>query len=120
MSSTETKMAETEVLFREVNEGIAAAADRFDAVEAEFVCECSDVQCADRIVAPLEEYERVREHPTHFLLAPGHEAAAVERIVDRGHGYWVVEKVEATMRRIVKRLDPRSREPDVRPEPGTG
>jgi hypothetical protein len=115
MKDRETKMAETEVLFREVNEGIAAAAERFDADEAEFVCECSDAQCAHRITAPLDEYERVREQPTHFLLAPGHEAAALERVVQRRHGYWEIEKVEATMRRIVKRLDPRGPKPEVEP-----
>lgn len=100
-------MAETEVLFREVNEGIAAAAERFAADEAEFVCECSDASCADRLEVPLAEYEQVRAQPTHFLLAPGHEAVHVERIVRHRGGYAVVEKVEQTMRAIVKRLQPR-------------
>jgi hypothetical protein len=104
----EAKLAETEVLFREVNEGIAAAAERLEADEALFVCECSDVNCVHRIEAQLEDYEAVREEATHFLLAPGHEAAGLERVVHRRRGYWVVEKVEATMRRIVERLDPRA------------
>ncbi len=111
MTESQTRMAEAEVLFREVNEGIATAAERFEADEAEFVCECSDVGCADRVAAPIAEYERVRADPTHFLLAPGHEAADVERVVRRRGGYWVVEKVERTMRRIVKRLNPRRSEP---------
>lgn len=111
MTDSQIRMAETEVLFREVNEGIATAAERFDADEAEFVCECSDVGCADRIPAPIAEYERVRADPTHFLLAPGHEAAHLERVVRRRKGYWVVEKVERTMRRVVKRLNPRAPEP---------
>lgn len=101
MSERETRLAKTEVLFREVNEGIAAAAERLDADETSFVCECSDVTCTDRIEAPLDDYERIRENPTHFLLAPGHEAAAFERVVAKRRGYWVVEKVERTMRRIV-------------------
>ncbi len=105
-------MAETEALFREVNEGIAAAAERFDADEAEFVCECSDVSCAHRLEVPLEEYERVRAEPTHFLLVPGHEAVHVERVVRRRGAYTVVEKVERTMRAIVKRLHSRRAEPD--------
>ena len=112
MGEREAKLAETEVLFREVNEGIAAAAERMEADDAEFVCECSDVACADRIEAPLEVYEQVRENPTHFLLAPGHEAAALERVVERRNGYWIVEKVEATMRRIAARFDPRAPEPE--------
>jgi hypothetical protein len=108
----ETKLAETEVLFREVNEGIAAAAARFDADEIDLVCECSDVHCADRLTAPLDEYERVRQEPAQFLLAPGHEASGLERVVRRRGGYWVVEKMESTMRRIAIRLDPRRRDPE--------
>jgi hypothetical protein len=111
----ETQLAETEVLFREVNEGIAAAAERLEAHEALFVCECSDVDCTHRIKAELDDYEEVRQEPTHFILAPGHEAAAFERVVQRRRGYWVVEKVEETMRRVVRRLNPRTtREPRPR------
>jgi hypothetical protein len=113
MEERETKLAETEVLFREVNEGIAAAAERFDADEADFVCECSDAACVHRITAPLAEYERVRGKPTHFLLARGHDAAAFERVVTRRSGYDIVEKMETTMRRIAARLDPRSPEPEA-------
>jgi isopropylmalate/homocitrate/citramalate synthase len=110
----ETKLAETEALFREVNEGIAAAAARFDADEIEIVCECSDVHCAHRLTTSPAEYERVRREPAQFLLAPGHEAAGLERVVRRRAGYWVVEKMEATMRRIAYRLDPRRHpEPDA-------
>jgi hypothetical protein len=110
----ETKLAETEVLFREVNEGIAAAAARFEADELELVCECSDAGCVHRISAPVAEYERVRQDPAQFLLAPHHEVAGLERVVRRGGGYWVIEKLESTMRRIAFRMDPR------RPRPETG
>jgi len=114
MAESMTQMAEAEALYRHVNEGIASAAERFEAREAEFVCECSDIRCTDRIVAPLDEYEQVRDEPTTFLLVPGHEEVAVERVVRRRHGYSVVEKMESTMRRIVRRLDTRTHPgPDV-------
>jgi hypothetical protein len=106
--SRETRLAETEALFRDLNEGIATVARRFEAEETEFVCECGDGACTERVVAPLAEYERVRGRSTHFLLVPGHMAVHLERIVRRGPGYWVIEKVEERMRRIVKRLDPRA------------
>jgi hypothetical protein len=115
VADRETKLAETEVLFREVNEGIAAAAGRLEAEQAVFVCECSDSACMHRIEAELGDYEAVREHPARFILAPGHEAAAFERVVRRNHGYWIVEKVEETMRRVVARLNPRAG--DAPPEP---
>jgi hypothetical protein len=114
VGTRETKLAETEVVFREVNEGIAAAAERLEADEAEFVCECGDMSCTDRIEADLDDYEHVRQHPAYFILAPGHEAAAFERVVRRRRGYWVIEKVEGTMRRIVARLNPRGRpQPEI-------
>jgi hypothetical protein len=101
-------MARTESAFREVNEAIAETAVRFDAEEADFICECADPQCADRVSAELDEYEDVRSDGTHFLLAPGHLEPAVERVVEHGDGFDVVEKVAPMMARIVRRLNPRT------------
>jgi hypothetical protein len=104
----EQRRAKTEALFRDVNERIAETAERFDASGTEFVCECSDPNCTHRIEASLAEYETVREDPTTFLIAPGHEHQDIERVVShRGH-FQVVEKVQAAVRRTVVRLDPRS------------
>ena len=107
------RMARTESAFREVNEAIAETAERFEAQEADFVCECADPQCAHRVTAELEDYEEVRSEPTHFLLAPGHHKPQVEEIVERTGEFEVVEKVEPLMVRIVRRLNPR------RPDAGT-
>lgn len=101
------RRATTEALFRDVNERIAESAERFDATETEFVCECSDVNCTHRVAATLTEYEEVREDPTTFLLVPGHEHTDIERVVsDRGH-FRIVEKIQAVVRRTVIRLNPR-------------
>ena len=103
------RRATTESLFRDVNERIAESAERFDATSTEFVCECADPNCTHKVPASLAEYEQVREDPATFLLVPGHEEADIERVVsDRGR-FRVVEKVDAAVRRIVLRLDPRSR-----------
>ena len=103
--------ATTEALFRDVNERIAESAERFDARETEFICECSNVNCTHRVPASLVEYEEVREDPATFLVAPGHEQDDIERVVsDRGH-FRIVEKFQATVRRAVVRLDPRGPRP---------
>jgi hypothetical protein len=102
------KIAKTEAVFREVNEVIAKTAEDLDADETGFVCECADVTCAERIPAPLDDYESVREHPTRFLLKDGHEKPLVEKVVRRTEEYSVVEKVEATVAGIARRLDPRA------------
>jgi hypothetical protein len=66
------RRALNEALFRDVNERIAETAERFDAEKTEFVCECSDPSCTERVPATLAEYEGVRKKSTTFLLAPGH------------------------------------------------
>jgi hypothetical protein len=104
----EARMARTESAFREVNEAIAQTAVRFDADDADFVCECSDPECAHRVTAGLEDYERVREDATQFLLAPGHETPAVERVIERAPGFQIVRKFGATVERVVRGLDPRT------------
>ena len=103
----QARMARTESAFRELNEAIAGTAERFEAEEADFVCECADPQCAHRVTAELEDYEEVRSEPTHFLLAPGHHKPQVEQIVERTGEFEVVEKVKPLMARIVRRLNPR-------------
>jgi hypothetical protein len=105
------RRATTEALFRDVNERIAESAERFDAEQTEFVCECADSNCTHRVSASLVEYEEVRDEPTTFLLVPGHEHDDIERVVaDRGR-FRVVDKVQDTVRRTVVRLDPRRRPP---------
>jgi hypothetical protein len=43
----------------------------------------------------IDEYERVREHPSRFVLVTGHEDpdSAYERIIEAENGYAIVEKV---------------------------
>jgi hypothetical protein len=56
------------------------------------VCECSREQCTQRISIDFGEYEAVREHSTHFIVAPSHREPAVERLVSRSRDYEIVEK----------------------------
>jgi hypothetical protein len=100
------RVAKNEALFRDVNERIAESAERFDADDAEFVCECADARCAERIETSLETYEDVRSDGAQFLVKPGHEDERFERVVSRRPTFRVVEKIE-TVGRIARRLDPR-------------
>jgi hypothetical protein len=107
MSAELVRLATTESIFRNVNERIAESALRFDADETEFVCECDDGSCTDRLESSLDDYERVRAKPTHFLVAPGHENEAIEKVVERRRRFQVVEKFERTVAATVRRLNPR-------------
>ena len=102
------KIARTEALFREVNERIAETAERFDATQTNFVCECADPRCTHRVEATLEQYERVREEGDTFLLVPGHEDERVEAVIRQPNDHAVVEKRHPIVRRLVLDLDPRA------------
>jgi hypothetical protein len=102
------RKAQTESLFRDVNERIAESSERFDVEMAEFVCECADPNCTHRIQTSLEHYDEVRGEATHFLLVPGHEDPEIERVVERHARHAVVEKFEKVVARTVRRLDPRT------------
>jgi hypothetical protein len=102
------RRAQTESLFRDVNERIAQSAERFEAGSTQFVCECADPGCANRLEASLDEYEEVRADGATFMLTPGHADHDIERVVaDRGR-FHVVEKVQQTVRATVQRLNPRT------------
>jgi hypothetical protein len=103
------RRATNEALFRDVNERIAESAERFEADSTEFVCECADPNCTERLTVTLAEYAEVRADPTKFLLAPGHEHRDIEQVVSDRDGFRIVEKIQATVRRTVIRLDPRDR-----------
>jgi len=101
------KRAQTESLFRDVNERIAESAQRFDSESTAFVCECSDPTCTARVHATLDEYEEVRADGATFLTTPGHADEDIERVVsDRGR-FQIVEKIQRAVRATVKRLNPR-------------
>ena len=107
-SSEGEKIARTESLFREVNERIAETAERFDADETKFVCECADPSCAHRVEATLEEYERIREDGATFLLVNGHEDERIEAIVHADGDRAVVEKQHPLVAPVARKLDPRT------------
>lgn len=112
MKRTRERIAKTEALFRNVNEGIREASGRLDSEMAEFVCECGDPNCTEHIRVPLSEYEQVREHATRFVVRPGHVKGPIERVVERGRNYAVIEKLDRVVARIARRLNPRPGAPE--------
>jgi hypothetical protein len=107
-SRRDTSLAENEILFRDVNERLAAEEQVTSPVELlELVCECTDRACVKVFTMPLAEYDWLRQDPHRFVVLPGHEAPAVEDVVERHAGFVVVEKhVEA--HGLVEASDPRA------------
>lgn len=110
------RQARNEALVREVNERIDALdrdAERIGSTPPDstfgFHCECGRGSggCLETVWMTLAEYDRVREQDDRFVLAPGHETSALERVVERTERYLIVDKV-AEVERFVED-DPRGR-----------
>jgi hypothetical protein len=110
MDEDERRIGLNEALFREVNERVRTINEGFSQVleDAEFVCECGDDACAERITLTLDEYERIRSEPTWFIVKPGHEIPEVETVVERHDGWSVVRKSKGEAAELAEELDPRS------------
>jgi len=102
------RIALNESAFRALNESLEASVHRgrpqSDFVG--FVCECGSPECDDTVRLDLPTYESIRQDARLFFLLPGHEAPAVEDVVDDGDGYRVVRKHEDVVD-IVEQTDPR-------------
>ena len=65
---------------------------------SEWICECANDTCYDRMELTVPEYEAIRQHANRFPVLPGHEQLDVESVVERHGGYFVVEEIEASAR----------------------
>ena len=70
MGERERRIGENEALFRQVNERIKELNRGFSAVleRGDYLCECGDEACIERVSLTPEEYERVRSEPTDFVV----------------------------------------------------
>jgi hypothetical protein len=108
-TARDDRAARNEALFRRVNERLEEVNEGFQLVtdNAEFVCECATIDCAELIRLSLSKYEAVRRVPTQFVVKPGHVLAEQERVVERSEDYVIVEKIGRAGERA-RQLDPRS------------
>jgi hypothetical protein len=105
------RVGANEAVFRELNEQI----ERLDQSMShtsdgtlQLVCECGELECAERIAVSAGEYEAVRADPTHFVIVPGHEKPQFERVVSEQAEWFVVEKLPGPGERVAERTDPRA------------
>lgn len=102
------RIAENEALFREINERIKHAAEGYGIEDVnEFLCECGDPSCTERLDISMSDYEAVRGNPLHFIVIPGHEIPEVEVVVAAHGGFSTVEKT-GPPREIARARDPRA------------
>ena len=100
------RIAANEARFRQVNEAISRGQYPGDVDAIGFRCECALLGCNQLIEITLSAYERVRAHPRRFVVVPGHQRDEIERVVESGPAYAVVEKTDAAGE-LAEATDPR-------------
>ena len=103
--------ARTQSLFRDVNERVREINETFSSIipQGDWICECADQSCSERIALTTEEYETVRSDPRRFAIAPRdeHLFPRIEDVVERNDRYWVVEKY-GVAGDLAAKVDPRA------------
>jgi hypothetical protein len=107
----EARAAKIQVMFREINERVKELADGFIITpDGDWICECANDSCVERIEMSVNEYESVRRYGARFFVAPSdeHLLPDVDRvIIARNNRYWVIEQI-GRAGDLAKRSDPRS------------
>ena len=103
----QSRVAENESAFRDVNESIERGL--WPGEEGRLVpfrCECATLSCDRLVELTPGEYEHVRADPRRFLVSVGHQLPDVESVVEVHERYLVVEK-HATAGAVAEARAPR-------------
>jgi hypothetical protein len=100
MEASPRRLRENEELMEALNLRMEASLGRIreedglpqDAPMALF-CECSDLDCRDRVHVQPGRFDEIHADPEQFILVPGHEMLEVERVVDQESDYLIVRKI---------------------------
>jgi hypothetical protein len=103
------RAAHNEEIFRDINDKIDEGAEQHRVTSAlPFHCECGQLSCTETIELMPAEYDQVAANPLRFIVKPGHQIDAVERVIAQNPTYLVVEKV-GEARAEIMREHPRQR-----------
>jgi hypothetical protein len=107
MSERGDRLARNEAMFRSVNERVEEVVQSGPGEEIDFLCECGNAECTEKVTLTRGEYEQIRSDATQFAVVPGHEIPEIEEIVLRKDRYLVVRK-RPEEAGIAQETDPRS------------
>ncbi|MEK6276061.1 MAG: hypothetical protein AABM30_12115 [Actinomycetota bacterium] len=95
MDERQERIAKNETVFRAANREIERAeeeagggADKL----IEVLCECGREGCSGLIRLTIGTYEGVHSQADRFVVLRGHESEDIEKVVEEGEGYLVVDK----------------------------
>jgi hypothetical protein len=101
LEERQRRIGENEAVFRDVNQMVRP----LDGALMTILCECGDAACRDHLVIARDEYERVRNDSTLFVLRPRHEAGETEEVVSKHLEFWIVRKRPGVPAEIARRTD---------------
>jgi hypothetical protein len=107
MTDRSERLARNEAMFRSVNERVEEVVQPGPTEAIDFLCECGDTECVEKITLTREEYESVRVDGAQFAIVAGHEIPAIESVVRRVDRFLVVRK-HPHEAEIARETDPRS------------
>ena len=110
MDERQRRIGENEALFRKINEGVDELNRSLAQLTDEtihIVCECGSLECQERLVVPLDVYERVRAESELFFVLPGHELPSTEDVVEETARFSVVRKHAGGPAEVARATDPR-------------
>jgi hypothetical protein len=107
MSDRNDRLARNEALFRSVNERVEEVVQPGRDEEIDFLCECGDSDCVEKVTLTRTEYENVRTDARQFAVLPGHDIPEIELVVRRMDRFLVVQKLPEEAQ-IAEQTDPRT------------
>jgi hypothetical protein len=107
MSDRNERLARNEAMFRSVNERVEEVVQPGPTEAIDFLCECGDAECVEKITLTRKEYESIRTDGAQFAVVTGHEIPAIENVVRRADRFLVVRK-HPEEAQIARETDPRS------------
>ncbi len=111
MDERARRVGQNEALFRTVNEQIESLGRELADMTRgpmRVVCECGSLACTEHLMVVVEDYERIRDDPTLFIVKHGHESPDVETPVEENDEYVVVRMDESEPAELARATDPRS------------
>jgi hypothetical protein len=103
--------ARTQSLFRDVNERVRQINEVFSGALpiGDWVCECANGACTERVALPVADYERIRADPARFFVLPAqvHVDDEIEDVIERNENFWIVEKTGKAAE-LATLVDPRT------------
>jgi hypothetical protein len=58
----------------------------------DFLCECGNLDCVEKVSLTDAEYMKLRSDPATFAVVPGHALGDVETVIEETDRFQIVEK----------------------------